>query len=1213
MIKLMCYLYNSKNKLNGYRGENLTDYVLQGVEDTEDLTQELDTTEITLMGIKRKNSYEPSTKFIIDITEDGNIIKTLHRVVKDDFVTQPILNDDAYFKHEISLIEPSVIAQKHTVDNIACTYKLKDVSLDTKVEFDLSQQAILTNNAKGEYVTNILYQNKADAISFGKYFAWSGNAVFLNNLSNEISTTYIKETEFDNNKGYIKLPSLQIHHSIENEVGCAYIGDASFIYTITVTQYGKTIDTIKGSIISNSNLNSSGILNYLGDVGNYPNYYKDYYNTHLLENLSVGYFVDKDYEIAMAYLFQYTDTTKPYPNYNIEVPVGSDYEYNIKLELKILNKTFVPETLDDPKIDYRQKKYLIDNTPYPTWYFLLEVVSIFGATERTIYNLPDENFIASTYYYVYKDSEIQQVIASGQPYSALLFIQKAIMNSTLSRKVPFTYAGNINYFGININEYPTFDGYVYNSLFYIDNNYIDELAKTNVIENFYNQKNLWEILIEVGYYIHAIPEIKFGDANKLMITFNRLGETTETNGTATPIMITNFRGIDDYIAESNSYISNMVQLGGQIEEVVAPKSSSEDYLVYNDVAEIQVSRPIIELISLKVKPNYKITWKPTTIPDNDGYYDMTQYIYEQNVYKILSINYNDNPNKGIAMYYNLRDNKIIGGNYQLPQASDNIYSDYTFKKVIYCAITGDYPVVPTNPKPASGYWTDIQINNFTFKVTYRTQDSVRQTHTRPDIRKYLVNDFAYFHAYPQWQQFANQEDIVVDSEKYGSNMYGKLIRTGNNNYQMQEWVDSPTKLKQKGEIKKINNEIYYVANIKNTFYVDKIESIVTYSKDYNQLSKVIGIPSEPRFYEISEQSMIKREVAINDYFLITTEGSQLTSLQYTADAVAVKYLTDLTRLEYIIFGTSNVNYSKYAITTFKGDSDIGSYYTTYGEPSLYIDIISSINAYASGNTLTYSWKMVDNFSAGDKVGKIKDFIDDQKETAYNSLQAVQYTDKYGKATLFDFYIVSDLDNITTENIKALPSSFIDTTSTETMSGLDIVASNVYKTKLDTHKRGLVLLKDSREQICFNYNLQAITSSDTFVTSPFLFQIKNSKAQIVLLDKEVNKLSNGYFNTANVIGNTTYDIDGHITYQTVTNAFGKRVKTRFTLHFDKLLVNVDKSILSNVKAIALTYDYKEENLLGKNKFIIAQNLPTPGDIKSWHFGKPSIEQLFKNKQ
>lgn len=1198
MIKLMCYLYNSDNNSNGYRGENLTDYVLQGVEDTEDLTQELDTTEITLMGIPRKNSYEPSTKFIIDIMENENIIKTLHRVVKDDFVTQPILTDDTYFKHEISLIEPSVIAQKHTVDNIACTYKLKDVSLSTQTGFDLSQQAILTNNAKGEYITTTLYQNKAGAVSFGKYFAWSGNAVFLNKLSNEISTTYISETEFDNNKGYIKLPSLEIYHGVENDVVCSYIGDASFDYTITITQYGTTIDTIKGSIISNSNLNSRDILNYLGYIGNYPNYYKDYYNTHLLENISQFYFTDIDNK--MAYLFQYTDTTKPYPNYNIEVPVGTDYEYNIELKLKILNKTFVPEKFDDPIIDNRQKTYLINNTPYPTWYFLEEVVSIFGATERTIYNLQNDNFIGLTYYYVYKDSDIQQVITSGQPYSALFFIQKAIMNSALSRKVPFTYAGNINYFGGS--EYAYFIGYVYNSLFYIDNNYVDELAKTSVIENFYHQKNLWEILIEVGYYIHAIPEIKFGDANKLMITFNRLGETTETSGDATPIMISNFRGIDDYIAESNSYISNMVQLGGQIEEVVAPKSSSEDYLVYNDVAEIQVGRPIIELLKLEVKPKDTITLNNIDYPSQ--YYDMTQYIYEQNVYKLLSINYKDNPNKGIAMYYNLRDNKIIGGNYQLPQVNDNVYSDYTFKKIIYCAITGSYPVDET-PK-ASGYWSGIQINNFTFKVTYRTQDSVRQTHTRPDIRKYLVNDFAYFHAYPQWQQFANQEDIVVDSEKYGSNMYGKLIRTGNNNYQIQEWVDTPTKLKQKGEIKKINGEIYYVSNIKNTFYVDKIESIVTYSKDYNQLSKVVGIPSEPRFYEISEQSMIKREVAINDYLLITNEGSKLNYSQPTADAV--KYLTDLTRLKDIIFGTSNVNYSKYAITTFKGDSDIGSYYTTYGEPSLYIDIISFINAYASGNTLTYSWKMVDNFSAGDKVVDGGRFTKDQKETAYNSLQAVQYTDKYGKATLFDFYIVSDL-NFTTDEIKSLPSSFIDTKDTETMSGLDIVASNVYRSNLDTHKRGLVLLKDSREQICFNYNLQAITSSDTFVTSPFLFQIKNSKAQIVLLDKEVNKLSSGYFNTENVIGNP-YNIDAFITYQNNTNAFGKTVISSFSLNLETLLANVD---VSNVKAIALTYDYDKENPLGKNKFIIAQNLPTPTTIKNWYLGKPNLQLLFTNKQ
>ena len=45
------------------------------------------------------------------------------------------------------------------------------------------------------------------------------------------------------------------------------------------------------------------------------------------------------------------------------------------------------------------------------------------------------------------------------------------------------------------------------------------MIKKDKYENFYNQKNLWEIMVEVGHYIHAIPELRFGADDKFEITF----------------------------------------------------------------------------------------------------------------------------------------------------------------------------------------------------------------------------------------------------------------------------------------------------------------------------------------------------------------------------------------------------------------------------------------------------------------------------------------------------------------------------------------------------------------------------------------------------------------------------------------------------------------------------------------------------------------------
>lgn len=125
------------------------------------------------------------------------------------------------------------------------------------------------------------------------------------------------------------------------------------------------------------------------------------------------------------------------------------------------------------------------------------------------------------------------------------------------------------------------------------------------------------MLIDIGKYIHAIPKVRFGRDNRFVVEWRRLGITEQSTGVNNDVSVFNSRSIEDYIAACSSYVTNMVQLGGIIEEWVAPKSSSEDYLVYNDVAEIQTSKNIIELVELKAR-------------DSSGVVrDLTEYVYEK--------------------------------------------------------------------------------------------------------------------------------------------------------------------------------------------------------------------------------------------------------------------------------------------------------------------------------------------------------------------------------------------------------------------------------------------------------------------------------------------------------------------------------------------------------------------------------------------------------
>lgn len=1206
MFKIRLYLYDSTQENNGYRGVDLSKYVLQGQQYTEDITQVLDTSEITLAGFPQKESFAPETKFIADIVEFNELNEisttTVHLCVASDTPSQPIISDDTYFDHHISFIEPSVVAQKRLVDNISATYKLKDVNLeerpaypDTKISLNLvpntidvgeSFESTLISSGTAKTYKNIL----------GKRFELEGDLKFKNPNGQEFNDLYNNIERFatgDETNPYLAtfvIPKLKILSGRKNNY--EFIGYASI--SCTINEYDPNGENLTNTwtkdIISNSYLDN--------DKSIHAGVNEAIFSSWLLEAV-----VQKDdTNVCYAYYKKYTVPGSASPSYEFQIPVKADKRYSVTISLYQFPDVLNPGYDWIKKYTGSQPSYYVKCYTYGTNFATIGGYNFVSEGQYTPQNryMIAQNTSGNAYILTYDVKTKKIIYTSSTPYSAKALLQKAIINSSLYEKQDGVYIADVN------NS---------NLPFYIDPDFIDELGATTIIENFYNQKNLWEIMIEVGHYIHAIPELKFGSDDRFIITFNKLGRTDEQVEKAkkgTKISIFNSRSVEDYISASSSYVANMVQLGGYIEEWVTPKTTNEQLLVYNDTAELVLSKPVIELLNIKVRRN------------SDGAIaDMTDYIYEENVYKTLSLDYQVIPNRGIAMYYSLGNNVITGGQYQLPQANTNIYSDYAFKKIIYCAFNG-YPSI--SPAPTSGYWTDIDVKDYTFYVRYRTKDSVRQNHIRPDLRKYLLN--TKYDRYPEHNQFNNQQDVVVDSIKFGNNMFGKLIKTGNNSYDIWEWHTAQNDLKHKGELYRINEELYYVAKVTHYIYSSYILSKVSYSKDYNELSNIIGIPSEPRFYEISEQSLIWRELAINDILYLTDVPEEL---EYKSN-----YMFNYDHLADLILG-SGTDFAKYAVTVFKGDKDTEKYDQTIGEKDTYIEVLNPLNAYSSENTLTYEWDMADNYSAGDKV------VDTDKAD-YNSLRAVGYTDIYGKAPLLDFYIIEDLKTPPTSNeIKAFPESPISTKQGETrpfIGDYDILATNVKDYDTNFNGRGIGLLKDCREAMSINFNLQMAVSSDTFVLSPYVYLPNKSNLKLVLLSDEVNKLSNGYIDNSVIItpldknGNTMSQYFDFTPIKTQTqNSWDstKQVTSQFSIDLASILANVnDKHFtgadgFQRIKSIAILCDVSLDagidtsvsSIPYKTQFVIARNIPEFWDrakaTASWLWGSPKKSEIFKNKQ
>ena len=76
MIEIKLYKYNSAQETNGYRGVDYSQYVAIASTVRDNLDDTLDAHDITLQGLNFRDEFAPSTKFVLDISQDGVAWKT---------------------------------------------------------------------------------------------------------------------------------------------------------------------------------------------------------------------------------------------------------------------------------------------------------------------------------------------------------------------------------------------------------------------------------------------------------------------------------------------------------------------------------------------------------------------------------------------------------------------------------------------------------------------------------------------------------------------------------------------------------------------------------------------------------------------------------------------------------------------------------------------------------------------------------------------------------------------------------------------------------------------------------------------------------------------------------------------------------------------------------------------------------------------------------
>ncbi|MFA6809349.1 MAG: hypothetical protein WCR27_10210, partial [Eubacteriales bacterium] len=784
--------------------------------------------------------------------------------------------------HRLNLIEASAIAQGMHVDNISLTYELQDVTLNYKT-YTTDNTPVYVDATNGGYNTPIRQTLYTDDAPFG-----SGTSSRYGYFKN--SYAYIwDENSFEAIESLMQNLEIAQDHTISFNIPKLYCYGTSNSSTwdkllfqmntiIKVYKYqtvNKVIQQNTRTLITTSYDGPSSIT-----TANNEWYYSDgvtaalrTIDTTVVESGNVVTYPNITTEFSDGYttapiVAQVNSSSNGICSFNVshldqsDIENGYGYHYVLEIAAHPVNATGML-------------------TFYKTSFFALSSISTYiytGFFYETAQEVQEASaVVALTTFEIYdmsKNTEFGPLITKGKRYYCYDLLKKALL--TIDTQILNNLEKGIDDINYQI---------------IIDDTWLNRLKTAKMFETILEEKNLWEILIQIGYYLHAIPYLSFANdgTDRFILSFKQLGGTFEKNNKSTKITVFNSQNLNNYFSQYDTYVTNLFSPQNKVEEWLVCKTDDESALVSNNTAILKTTKGISEIIE------FDITYDGSA-GGVTGTKSALEHIFELSIYKILTADYNITPSKGSSIYYTLGENVISGVNYVPP--SENSDMPMSLKRIVGILFSG---VVVSN----------LKFNNLKFHIKYRTQDSLRISQIRPNLRQFLKN--SSYEYYPHHEQFYGQEDKIVDSERLSLNLFGKLIKVGNNIYQLQEYVKYGEE-KESGDLVKIGNEPYYVTEVENEFYMDAIFQKVTYSKDFNQLSQIVTIPSEPRFYEVSERSKIRREIRLFDFLVLSTISNTCNTTPRFLGSNWKNFVSCL------IFNLSTAILPNYAWSSFIGDS-----------------------------------------------------------------------------------------------------------------------------------------------------------------------------------------------------------------------------------------------------------------------------------------------------
>lgn len=464
--------------------------------------------------------------------------------------------------------------------------------------------------------------------------------------------------------------------------------------------------------------------------------------------------------------------------------------------------------------------------------------------------------------------------------------------------------------------------------------------------HFSNSRTLWENLREVGKYIHAIPRL-VPRVGYTAVQFDELGGNQNAD-TSKGRRVSGSASwdISTYAAGLETMAANLITAENDAQSTICDpfgkgwkslRTASETARIQEGTAHIETAYPIESVSRVLVYFQYggKVY---------QG--DITPYVFEKADYDLLSSYTGQYPSsKCFALYY-ARGSQNISGLWYKPNdevaSSLNAFQNYAIANVCTAA-------------------TGCSLNIFK-QLTY------------PDICvrvEYIPTVTARIHAYnPDAKsgggflsdgQAANR----LSAKALGEHLRGQLAMLPSASRSCAWLFKDAGSIPEPGKL--IDGE--YISVVTSRIYPSYCEAQIDTVKGYNELGSYVELPTAFRQYEIPDS--LERFTVLDEFVYVseTAEADDSDTICSEQLKAAVADALDS------VTGTIARRVSLASVTT---TDDAGAVIAA--------DVLCPVMSLSVGNAVCFSFRMQDNYSAGNQSAK--------GGKQYRMTQAVPYGDKY---------------------------------------------------------------------------------------------------------------------------------------------------------------------------------------------------------------------------